>query len=120
MLHWKAKLTYLLVAAAVLACAFAVAGTLRWIDSDAHNISPREAANELAANGLYEFFAANYRNELSYERHYATVPAAEALSFVRASLGAEGAGVERRIRFPRRNVPAPAGGLPVSTQQQKF
>jgi len=83
---------------AIAACAFAVAGTLRWIDSDAHNVSPREAANELAANGLYEFFAANYRNELSYERHYATVPAAEALSFVRASLGADGAGVERRIR----------------------
>jgi phosphoglycerol transferase MdoB-like AlkP superfamily enzyme len=83
------------------ACALAVAATLRWIDSDAHHFSPREAANELAANGLYEFFAANYRNELSYERHYATVPVAEALPFVRASLGADGAGVERRIRPAR-------------------
>lgn len=88
--------------AAAGACALAVAGTLRWIDSDAHNVSPREAANELAANGLYEFFAANYRNELSYDRHYATVPTPEALSFVRASLGADGgAGVERRIRSGR-------------------
>jgi phosphoglycerol transferase MdoB-like AlkP superfamily enzyme len=94
-LSWRPAL------AATAACALAVAGTLRWIDSDAHNVSPREAANELAANGLYEFFAANYRNELSYERHYATVPAAEALSFVRASLGADGAGVERRIRSAR-------------------
>jgi phosphoglycerol transferase MdoB-like AlkP superfamily enzyme len=94
-LPWRAALM------ASAACALAVAGTLRWIDSDAHNISPREAANELAANGLYEFFAANHRNELSYERHYATVPAAEALSFVRASLGADGAGVERRIRPAR-------------------
>jgi len=83
------------------ACALALAATLRWVDSDAHHFSPREAANELAANGLYEFFAANYRNELSYERHYATVPVAEALAFVRASLGADGAGVERRIRPAR-------------------
>ena len=87
--------------ATAAACALAVAGTLRWIDSDAHHFSPREAANELAANGLYEFFAANYRNELSYERHYATVPVAEALSFVRTSLGADGTGVERRIRPAR-------------------
>ncbi|HEX6267938.1 MAG TPA: LTA synthase family protein [Burkholderiales bacterium] len=91
-LRWRPAL------AATAACALAVAGTLRWIDSDARNFSPREAANDLAANGLYEFFAANYRNELSYERHYTTVPVDEALSFVRALLGADGEGVERHIK----------------------
>ena len=72
------------------------AGTLRWVDSDAKNVSRLDAANDLAANGLYELFAANHRNELDYERHYRTIPLGEAMELVRASLGA-GEGIERRV-----------------------
>ena len=90
-LRWRAA------GAAIMVSVLAVAGTLRWVDSDAKNFSAQDAANDLAGNGLYEFFAANYRNELSYERHYVTAPVDEAVGFVRASLGAQGEGVERRV-----------------------
>ena len=83
---------------AVAALAVACAGTLRWVDSDEKNFSAYDAANDLAGNGLYEFFAANYRNELDYSRHYATVPQAEALELVRTALGATGEGTERHVR----------------------
>jgi phosphoglycerol transferase MdoB-like AlkP superfamily enzyme len=73
------------------------AGTLRWVDSDAKNFSPRDNANDLAGNGVYEFFAANHRNELGYDRHYATLPIDEALAWVRTALGAQQNGVERLI-----------------------
>jgi phosphoglycerol transferase MdoB-like AlkP superfamily enzyme len=90
------------VALAVLAVwSLAVAASLRWVDSDAKNFSARDAANELAGNGLYELFAANHRNELSYERHYATLPPGEDLALVRAALGASGEGVERHVAPPR-------------------
>jgi phosphoglycerol transferase MdoB-like AlkP superfamily enzyme len=94
-LSWRA-------AGAVLAVwALACAGTLRWVDSDAKNFSAFDAANDLAGNGLYEFFAANYRNELNYDRHYATIPLPEALDLVRTALGAEGDGTERHVKSPR-------------------
>ena len=83
---------------AVVAVAAACAGTLRWVDSDEKNFSAYDAANDLAGNGLYEFFAANYRNELDYGRHYATLPQAEALERVRTALGATGEGTERHVR----------------------
>jgi len=73
------------------------AGTLRWVDSDAKNFSARDNANDLAGSGVYEFFAANHRNELGYDRHYATIPLGEALPIVRAALGAEQTGVERLV-----------------------
>jgi phosphoglycerol transferase MdoB-like AlkP superfamily enzyme len=85
----------------VIAWSLAVAATLRWVDSDAKSFSAHDAANELAGNGLYEFFAANRRNELSYERHYATLPRGEDLVLVRAALGADGEGVERHVAPPR-------------------
>ena len=84
-----------LIAAAAVAAG--VAGSLRALDSDAKNFSTVDAANDLAGNGLYEFFAANYRNELSYDRHYATMDAGQALGMVRAALHAEGEGVERHV-----------------------
>jgi phosphoglycerol transferase MdoB-like AlkP superfamily enzyme len=90
-LGWRAAL----VAAAAVGAA--VAGSLRWVDSDLKNFSAADAANDLAGNGLYELFAANYRNELSYERHYATIPLEEAMARVRHALGAEGEGVERHV-----------------------
>ena len=95
-LAWRPALVVLAV------WSVAVAASLRWVDSDAKNFSARDAANDLAANGLYEFFAANRRNELSYERHYATLGPGEDLALVRAALGAaDGPGVERRIAPPR-------------------
>jgi phosphoglycerol transferase MdoB-like AlkP superfamily enzyme len=81
-----------------VAWSLASAASLRWIDTDAKNFSRRDAANDLAGNGLYEFFAANRRNELSYDRYYATLPPGEDLKLVRAALGVTaGDGVERRI-----------------------
>jgi phosphoglycerol transferase MdoB-like AlkP superfamily enzyme len=96
-----APLSWRAAGIAVAAWAVLVGGTLRWVDSDGKNFSAHDAANDLAGNGLYEFFAANYRNELSYERHYATIPLAEAAELVRGALGAEGEGSERRIHPPR-------------------
>ena len=93
-----APLSWRAAGVAVLAVAAACAGTLRWVDSDAKNFASYDAANDLAGNGLYEFFAANYRNELDYGRHYATLPQAEALELVRTALGATGEGTERHIR----------------------
>ena len=92
-----APLTWRAAAVAIVATVAAVAGSLRWVDSDAKNFSARDAANDLAGNGLYEFFAANYRNELSYERHYATIPQEEAMARVRSALHAGGEGVERHV-----------------------
>jgi phosphoglycerol transferase MdoB-like AlkP superfamily enzyme len=90
--------------AVVLAYGVALAGTYRLVDSDYKSHSAQDAANELAGNGLYEFFAANRRNELSFERYYATLPLQEAVALVRGSFhGAEWikpelGGVERHVR----------------------
>jgi phosphoglycerol transferase MdoB-like AlkP superfamily enzyme len=90
--------------AAVLAQALVVALAWTLVDSDDKRFSAQDAGNELAGNGLYEFFAANRRNELDFERFYATLPPAEALALVRESFpGAEWVrpelgGVERRVR----------------------
>ncbi len=53
------------------------------VNGDIKNLSTQDAANELAGNGIYEFFAALRRNELSFERYYASLPIAEALATVR-------------------------------------
>jgi phosphoglycerol transferase MdoB-like AlkP superfamily enzyme len=97
-LSWRAR------AAALGAAALALAGAIFLVDSDDKRFSREDAANELAGNGLYEFFAANRRNELDFERFYATLPPGEALALVRASFpGArwvqpELGGVERHVR----------------------
>ena len=90
-LAWRPALIVL----AVWSLAFA--GTLRWVDSDMKNFSARDNANDLAGNGVYEFFTANRRNELGYDRHYATIPLGEALLLVRDALSAEHPPVERLI-----------------------
>jgi phosphoglycerol transferase MdoB-like AlkP superfamily enzyme len=79
----------------------AAAGTLRFVDSDLKNFSASDTANDLSGNGLYEFFAANYRNELSYDRFYATIPLEEGLGLVRTAVGAQGEGTERHVTPPR-------------------
>ena len=77
-------------------------GAVTWfVDGDAKNLSRRDAANELAGNGLYEFFSALRRNELSFERYYATLPLADALDTVRGAfpgsrwIRPEAGGIER-------------------------
>ncbi len=99
-LSWRAALVVVAAWSAVFA------GTLQWVDSDAKNFSPRDNANDLAGNGVYEFFAANHRNELGYDRHYATLPIDEALIWVRTALGARQNGVERLIvsKRPERHL----------------
>jgi phosphoglycerol transferase MdoB-like AlkP superfamily enzyme len=94
-LSWRAALLVVAAWSAVFA------GTLQWVDSDARNFSASDNANDLAGNGVYEFFAANRRNELGYDRHYATIPIGEALPWVRTALGAQQNGVERLI-VPKR------------------
>lgn len=47
-------------------------------------------ANELAGNGLFDFFHAFWANEIDYERYYRTLPDATALANVRAALHIEG------------------------------
>jgi phosphoglycerol transferase MdoB-like AlkP superfamily enzyme len=96
-----APLSWRAAGAVVAVWALACAGTLRWVDSDTKNFSAVDAANDLSGNGLYEFFAANYRNELSYDRHYAAIPQDEAMALVRAALGAQGDGTERHVTSPR-------------------
>jgi phosphoglycerol transferase MdoB-like AlkP superfamily enzyme len=95
--HAGAALTWRAALVVLVAWSTVFAGTLRWVDSDAKNFSARDNANDLAGNGTYEFFAANHRNELGYDRHYATIPLGEALPWVRAALGAEQEGVERLV-----------------------
>ena len=58
------------------------------LNSEMKVFSARDAANELAGNGLYEFFAALRRNQLSFDRYYATLPIGEALTTVREGFGA--------------------------------
>jgi phosphoglycerol transferase MdoB-like AlkP superfamily enzyme len=97
-LSWRATLGTLAGLGLALA---SVAGL---VDSEARNFSARDAANELAGNGLYEFFAANRRNELDFERFYATLPLGEALARVRRGfpgavwVAPEAGGIERHVR----------------------
>jgi len=92
------------------AYALLVGLSFRYVDSDLHKFSAEDAANDLAGNGFYEFFAANWRNELSYDRYYATIPLPEAMARVRGALetdsrlwlaSADTLGVERRVVAPR-------------------
>jgi phosphoglycerol transferase MdoB-like AlkP superfamily enzyme len=92
---WRQRLATILVLILVLG------GVTRFVDGDGKNFSTRDSANELAGNGLYEFFSALRRNELSYERYYATLPLAEAMATVRGAFAAarwikpEAGGIER-------------------------
>ncbi|MEO8718493.1 MAG: LTA synthase family protein [Burkholderiales bacterium] len=77
-LGWRATLGTL------LAQAILFGGALQLADAGQKEFSPQDSANELAGDGLYDFFAANRRNELDYERYYATLPLPEALATLRA------------------------------------
>ena len=92
------KAMYVLIVQTVL-----VGCALTFPDSDQKIFSAQDTANELAGNGLFDFFAAVRRNELSYERYYATLPAEEALAAVRAAfpkaqwIEPERGGIERPV-----------------------
>lgn len=52
----------------------------RFVFTDMKDRADNTQANELAGNGIYEFFAANWNNELDYERFYATIPRDDAFA----------------------------------------
>jgi len=103
---WRsgAPLTWRTTGAALAASALAVGCATGLLDSEDKNFSGRDGPNELAGNGLYEFFAASRRNELDFGRFYPALPLAEALGRVRGAfpgaewVAPEGEGVERRVR----------------------
>lgn len=78
------------------------------VSTDLKRLSPSDAVNELSGNGIYEFFAANYNNELSYDRFYATVPHEQAMKTTRRLIAvpgtrwidAEKGGVQREVVDP--------------------
>jgi phosphoglycerol transferase MdoB-like AlkP superfamily enzyme len=93
----RVSVSVLIVQTVLLGCA------LTFPDSDQKAFSTQDTANELAGNGLFDFFAAARRNELSYERYYATLPQAEALATLRAAfpkaqwIEPERGGIERPV-----------------------
>ncbi len=78
------------------------------VDSDQKDFSSSDAANELAGNGIFEFFAANYRNELSFERYYATLPANEALAVAKQAVDPAASWLDEPSDGFERPVPAAA------------
>ncbi len=84
--------------------------TLSWklADIDAMEFSGNAFANELSGNGLMTFAAALRRNELDYDRFYATLPQAQARQIL------AGMGVARQspeALLPARHTAAPAQAL---------
>lgn len=62
-----------------------------FVSNDMKAWSAPDTENELAGNGIFEFFAANYNNELDYEKFYPTLPHEEAMAAAREPI-APGAG----------------------------
>jgi phosphoglycerol transferase MdoB-like AlkP superfamily enzyme len=61
-------------------------GVTLLVDSEQKNRSENAYVNELAGNGIYEFFSAYRNNELDWNRFYKTLPDAEAFAKVRELL----------------------------------
>ncbi len=57
-----------------------------WVDRTQRDFSTNPLANELAGDGLYEFFSAAYRNELDYVTHYASLDPDRARALLRSKL----------------------------------
>ena len=80
-----------------------------WVDRTQRDFSSNPLANELAGDGLYEFFSAAYRNELDYVSHYASLDPAKARSVLRARLetphsrlaSTDPGDLVRDVRYPR-------------------
>lgn len=56
------------------------------VNYDYKNVTPNHYLNSLAGNGIYEFFAAAYNNELDYEQHYYSLPVEESFKLVKQQL----------------------------------
>ncbi|HEU4664119.1 MAG TPA: LTA synthase family protein [Dokdonella sp.] len=56
------------------------------VDGEYKNATTNEYVNELAGNGVYEFFSAYRNNELDWQRFYRTLPDATAFERTRALL----------------------------------
>ena len=88
------------IAAPLLATAF--------VNTGMKDLSPDDAPNELAGNGIYEFFAAFRNNELSYARFYAVLPPEQAMRIARELVGddqavwidADKTGMHREVHNP--------------------
>jgi hypothetical protein len=74
-------------------------------DIDQMQFSGNAYANELAGNGLMTFTAAFLRNELDYERFYATLPAAQA-QHILGELGIEREPLSKVLQPDRRGGPS--------------
>jgi len=61
-------------------------GVTALVDSEQKNRSENSYVNELAGNGIYEFFSAYRNNELDWNRFYKTLPDADAFAKVRELL----------------------------------
>lgn len=80
-----------------------------WIDRTQRDFSTNPLANELAGDGLYEFFSAAYRNELDYVTHYASLDPQKARSVLRSRLetphaklaSANPLDLTRSVHYPR-------------------
>lgn len=60
------------------------------VDSQAANFSSNRYANELAGNGIYDFFAAFRRNEIDYNRYYIVQNNNQVFAYLRALLAQPG------------------------------
>jgi phosphoglycerol transferase MdoB-like AlkP superfamily enzyme len=72
--------------AVVLAWLVLTVAVTVFVDGEQKNRSDNAYVNELAGNGIYEFFSAYRNNELDYERFYKTLPDDAAFSDVRRLL----------------------------------
>jgi phosphoglycerol transferase MdoB-like AlkP superfamily enzyme len=75
------------------------------LDASGKEFSQDSQANQLAGNGVFEFFHAYQTNEIDYERYYRTLPDNEALAHVRQALHIGGS---PRQAFDIRRQVAPA------------
>ncbi|MBI2311244.1 MAG: sulfatase-like hydrolase/transferase [Betaproteobacteria bacterium] len=103
-LQWRSRLATATVHAVLVLAAF------RLVSSDYKDFSANDAANELAGNGIYEFFAANYRNELSFERYYVTLPPADALHLAKRVTDGPGTWLDTPSDGFERYVPGAGAG----------
>lgn len=76
-LTWRARVGG--IAAAIVAPVLVFAT----VDSETKDVFASDALNELAGNGMYEFFAALRANDLDYVRLYRHLPAEDALAEAR-------------------------------------
>ncbi|MDQ8037967.1 MAG: hypothetical protein REI12_11140, partial [Pedobacter sp.] len=77
--HWRDANRISRRQRATIVLALMVAGCLSWSlwNSERPAVTRNHYANELAGNGIYNFFSAYRNNELNYSSYYPTLPAAE-------------------------------------------